>query len=413
MNYGLIGEKLGHSFSAEIHAALGGYEYVLREVPQDGIEAFIKGADFKGINITIPYKERVIPYLDGIDEGARRIGAVNTVVKRNGALLGYNTDFTGLKALLRRVGMTPNGKKTLILGTGGTSKTAFAAVKALGGTEIYKVGRSGRGGALTYEEAYRSHADAAYIINTTPVGMYPDNDGLPVDISRFPALEGVADVVYNPLRTALVQAARTRGIASEGGLYMLVAQAVAASELFTDRHYDAAAVDSVFASLLKSKENIVLVGMPSSGKSTVGKLLAELTGKTFTDTDALIERAAERPAADIIKNEGEAHFRHMESDAVRMAAKEGGQVIATGGGAVLMPENRAALKQNGRLYFLDRPLELLMPTEDRPLARDAAALKKRYEERYDIYTSAADVRIENRGTPKEAADAVIKEFYGK
>lgn len=413
MNYGLIGEKLGHSFSAEIHGALGDYGYELKEIPRDELDAFMKSAPFKGINVTIPYKETVMPYLAHIDEGAAAIGAVNTVVNRGGRLYGYNTDFVGMKALLCRIGIAPKGKKTLILGTGGTAKTATAVVKALGGTVVYKVSRSGADGALTYEEAYVSHSDASYIINTTPVGMYPKIDGCPVDLDRFSRLEGVADAVYNPLRTVLVQSAKERGIAAEGGLFMLVAQAVAASEYFLDTVYDAAVTDKIYKRLLKNKENIVLIGMPSSGKSTVAGLLAERLDKTPVDTDTVVEETAGKTIPDIFEAEGEAAFRDMESNAVKAVSRDGGRIIATGGGAVLRAENVRALKQNGRLYFLDRPLPLLLPTDGRPLSRDADALKKRYNERYGIYTACADCRVENSGTAEMAADMIIKEFFGE
>lgn len=412
MNYGLIGEKLGHSFSAEIHGALG-YEYELKELKAEEIEAFMRAADFKGINVTIPYKQTVMPYLDSIDEGALAIGAVNTVVNRGGVLYGYNTDFYGMLALLKRLGVEPGGKKTLILGTGGTAKTATAVVKALGGTKAYKVSRRPGDGVITYEEAYRNHADAAYIINTTPVGMYPGTDGCPVDITPFTGLLAVADAVYNPLRTTLVQKALARGIRAEGGLYMLVAQAVAAAERFHDTSYDKGVTEEIYHSLYCKKENIVLIGMPGSGKSTIGSLLAEQTGKSFVDTDTLVEEAAGKAISQIFAEEGEAAFRTLETAAIKGAAAQGGLVIATGGGAILREENVAALKQNGRLYYLNRPLEQLLPTEDRPLARDVESIKKRYAERSTLYPAAADIVIDNSTTPTEGAEAIIKEFYGK
>lgn len=411
MEYGLIGEKLGHSFSVDIHSTLGDYDYKLKEIADTELEGFFGIADFKGLNVTIPYKQAVMPYLYQIDDKARDIGAVNTVVNRDGRLYGYNTDFFGLKALLTRIGIDPRGKKILILGTGGTSKTALAVVKDMGGVQVYRVGRTGAEGSLTYEEVYAGHTDADYIINTTPVGMYPKMDACPIELEKFESLKGVADVVYNPLRTVLVQKARAMGLPAEGGLYMLVAQGVAASELFLGKSYDADTVERVFATLAAKKENIVLTGMPASGKSTVGRLLAELLGREFTDTDTMVEAADGRPIPQIFSEDGEAAFRDMETEAVKKVAAVGGAVIATGGGAILRPENVAALKQNGIVVFLDRPLGQLVPDEGRPLSRSEEAIRQRYAERYGIYIATADIRIENSTTPQAAAEAVIKEIH--
>lgn len=413
MKYGLIGEKLSHSFSPEIHGMLGDYEYELTEIAPDSLKEFMESAPFKGINVTIPYKSAVMPYLAWTDGKAKEIGAVNTVVNRGGRLYGYNTDFYGLKALLKRVGANPKGNKTLILGTGGTSKTAMAVVKDMGGEEVYKVSRSGADGAITYEEAVNYHNDCAVIINTTPSGMYPNVDSCPIDLKAFPKLQAVADVVYNPLRTRLVQTATEMGIPAEGGLYMLVAQAVAASQHFFAVSYDDGVVDKIYNRLLRSKENIVLIGMPSSGKSTVGGVLAKKYGKPLADTDRMIEAAVGMKIPDIFAEKGEVFFRDRETEAVKSASVGGGKTIATGGGAVLREENVRALRQNGRLYFLDRPIELLCPTGDRPLTSNTAALEKIYKERYGIYTKAADVRIENDKTPEEAAELIIKELYGE
>ncbi len=413
MNYGLIGEKLGHSFSAEIHALLGDYGYELKEIPKGDLEQFIKDADFKGINITIPYKQAVIPYLDYLDAGAKAIGAVNTVVNKNGKLYGYNTDFFGMHCLLKRVGAMPRGKKTLILGTGGTSKTALAVVKAMGGTEVYRVSRTPSEDTVSYEEAKALHSDAAIIINTTPVGMYPNTDACPIDINAFPALTAVADAVYNPLRSRLVQAAREKGISAEGGLFMLVAQAVRASEYFLGTLYAPQTVNTVYQMIRRKKENIVLIGMPSSGKSTVGDILAAKFGRACVDTDRVIEANQGVRISRIFADKGEKAFRDIEAATVAEVSHSGGVVIATGGGAVLRQENLRALRQNGRLYFLDRPLEKLIPTEDRPLASSRDAIKAKYEERYGIYTEAADVIIENNGSAIEAAERIIKEFYAE
>ena len=414
MNYGLIGEKLGHSFSAEIHAMLGDYGYELKEIPEDGLEQFIKDADFKGINVTIPYKQAVIPYLDHLDTGAKAIGAVNTIVNKNGKLYGYNTDFFGMHSLLRRIGANPRGKKTLILGTGGTSKTALAVIKAMGGTEVYRVSRSSAEDAISYEEAVSLHSDASIIINTTPVGMYPNTDACPIDINAFPQLTAVADAVYNPLRSRLVQAATEKGISAEGGLFMLVAQAVRASEYFLGTVYAPETVNTVFKTMLRKKENIVLIGMPSCGKSTVGNILAARFGRACVDTDRVIEANEGVKISQIFAEKGESAFRDIESATVAEVSLSGGVVIATGGGAVLREENLRALRQNGRIYFLDRPLEKLIPPEDRPLANSIEAIKEKYNERCGIYIEAADVIIkENDGSAMDAAECIIEEFFAE
>ncbi len=410
MKYGLIGEKLGHSFSKEIHARLASYEYELVEVAREDIDAFFAAADFLGINVTIPYKRTVMPHLYCIDEAAKSIGAVNTVVKRDGLLYGYNTDFYGLKKLAEHAGVELSGKKVAILGTGGTSHTARAVVAHLGAKEILTVSRSEGEGVITYTELYASHTDTDVIINTTPVGMYPNAGAAPVDISRFGKLSGVIDAIYNPLSTKLIVDARERGIAAEGGLYMLVAQAVRAAEIFTGESYNDEVIEKVYSDIYKMHECIVLVGMPASGKSSVGRRLCELLGRTMVDTDAMIAEDAGISIPEIFERSGEGVFRDMESRAVRRAASLSGAVIATGGGAVLREENVRALRECGRIYFIDRPLECLMPTDDRPLSRDRDALTALYEKRYPIYLASSDVHIDGSGTVDEVADRIIKEF---
>jgi len=410
--YGCIGEKLRHSFSKEIHAELADYNYDLIEIPKDELFAFATQKSFKAVNVTIPYKETILPYLYAIDESAKEIGAVNTVVNRNGNLYGYNTDFYGMKRLLENAGINVCGKKVVILGTGGTSKTALAVAKSLGATEIIRVSRSARENAISYEELYEYHSDANVIINTTPSGMYPNIFDMPVDISRFEKLSGVADAVYNPLRTRLVLMAKKKGIAAIGGLYMLVSQAVRASEIFIDTSYPADTVNKVFKKIYKSKENIVLTGMPASGKSTVGKMLAESTGRNFIDIDAMIEEAEKKSIPEIFESYGEKYFRDAETRAIKNAAAVSGSVIATGGGAILREENVDALRQNGKLYFIDRPLSELIPTSDRPLSSDSDSIRKRYDERYEIYTKTADAII-NANTDAEGVKTQILEDFFK
>ena len=410
MEYGLIGEHLPHSFSKEIHEQLADYTYELHELTPGELDGFMREKAFKAINVTIPYKRDVIPYLDEISPSAREIGAVNTIVNRNGKLSGYNTDMLGMEALIRRIGLDLRGKTVLILGTGGTSHTAQFVAKHLGAEQIVTVSRSGRDGSVTYEDAPTLYPETAVILNTTPAGMLPKVDAQAIDLSLFPALEGVMDVVYNPLRTQLVQQARSLGLPAEGGLYMLVGQAVAAVEIFLDRKLDPGALDRVFASVLESKESIVLTGMPGSGKTTVGKLLAAQLGRRFYDSDDEITSRTGRTPNEIIREDGEAAFRDVERDVIAALALEPGCVIATGGGAILRGENIRHLRANGRTFFLDRPLDDILPTDDRPLSSDRAALEKRYAERYPVYTATADAVIPVKDTPEAVAEAIRKEL---
>ena len=419
MEYGLIGERLPHSFSKEIHALCGDYAYALTELTPEEIPSFLQKKDFRGINVTIPYKQTVIPFLDAVDEAASAIGAVNTVVNREGRLYGYNTDFYGMQALLRHAKISLSGKKVLILGSGGTAKTARAVATAGEARCVFTVGRTKARADLTYEEAYASHADCEILINTTPCGMYPYGDGtsdraaVPADLSFFPRLCGVIDAVYNPLRTNLILEARSRGIPAEGGLYMLVAQGVLASRLFRgqDREGLDEETDGIFARIAAQKENIVLIGMPASGKTTVGKLLSDALNRPFFDTDEEIVRGAGKEISRIFAEKGEKVFRDLETKAVvALANEKTGCVIATGGGAVLREENLRALRRTGRIYFLDRPLQALLPTPDRPLASTKEAVEARYRERYPLYLAACHVKIDGSGTAEETAQAVRKDF---
>jgi shikimate dehydrogenase len=411
MRCGLLGQTLGHSFSKEIHERLGRYTYELFEVPPEGLDAFLKARDFDGVNVTIPYKQAVIPYLEGMSERASAIGAVNTIVNRGGKLWGDNTDFGGLAALIRRMGLDLGGKTVLIAGTGGTSRTAMAVAAALGAAQTLRMSRSGRDGALTYEAAYAAHGDAEVLIHTTPAGMAPDVDGCAVDLGRLPRLQGVVDVVYNPLTTRLVHEARARGIPAENGLYMLAAQAVLAAEDFIPgARFGDKVTEDIYRALCFEKRSIVLTGMPGSGKSTLGAALAARLGRPFLDTDDEIVRRAGMPITEIFKTRGETAFRALETEVIRAFSLRFGAVVATGGGAVLRRENVDALKQNGTLVFLDRPLAALLPTDDRPLADDADKLKKLYETRCPIYAAAADVTVPVCGTPEETAGAILEKL---
>ncbi|MCI6771376.1 MAG: shikimate dehydrogenase [Oscillospiraceae bacterium] len=390
MKYAVIGEKLGHSFSKVIHEHFAPYKYDIVEVSPDDFDAFMTKRDFSGINVTIPYKQRVMEYLSYIDPMAQEIGAVNTVVNRNGVLYGYNTDFGGLKKLILRQGFDFTDQKVLILGSGGTSKTAFAVSKALGAASVLRVSRKGE---LTYENVLSLHADADFIINTTPCGMFPKNDTAAISLDGFEHLKGVVDVVYNPLETKLVRKAREKGIKGCCGLYMLVAQAVSASEIFLDASYDESVYEDTYKYVLSKKQNIVLTGMPGSGKSTIGKALSEKLGKEFIDTDELIIKNEKMPISEIFARHGESYFRFAETEAIKEASAKSGFVIATGGGAVLKKENVDYLRSNGKIFFLNRPIEDILPTDDRPLSSTRADLQKRFDERYPIYQETADEEI--------------------
>ncbi|MBR2043414.1 MAG: shikimate dehydrogenase [Clostridia bacterium] len=411
MEYGLIAERLGHSFSKEVHARLADYEYELKELKTKAeLDAFMRARAFKAINVTIPYKEDVIPYLDEIDEVARKIGAVNTVVNRNGRLLGFNTDFAGMKAMCEYAGINMQGKKVLILGSGGTSKTSLAVASFMGAREIYQVSRKKSERAIDYAEAYDLHSDAEIIINTTPCGMYPEICGCAIDLSRFKNLQGAVDAVYNPLKTDFYLAAEKQGARAVCGLYMLVAQAVFASERFLDKCYTEGTAERVYKEILKKKQNIVLVGMPASGKTTIGKILAEELGRPFFDTDLLInEKTGLHPSA-IITEQGEKAFRDIEADVIKEVSAFSGAVIATGGGAVLRRENRENLRKNGLIWFVDRPVDLLVTTSDRPLSSTRELLEKRYNERYPIYNGVADFVVNNTKSVDSAVEQIVKEF---
>ena len=405
--YGCIGKKLTHSFSKEIHAKLADYEYELIELNEDEIESFFNKREFNAINVTIPYKQTVIPYLDSLSDVAQRIGAVNTIVKRNGKLYGYNTDYYGMKALIKKIGIDIKDKKVLILGTGGTSKTARVLTDDMGASEVITVSRSKSEKHITYEEAKNEHSDAQVIINTTPSGMYPDCDSQPIDISFFSQLEGVVDAVYNPLCTNLVMNAKRKGIKAGCGLYMLVMQAVVAVEKFLDTEIPETVADGVFASVFASKENIVLTGMPGSGKSTVGKLM-NIDGFSFVDTDEEIEKRCGCSIKELISSKGEKYFRDLETEVIKDVSSKGCQIISTGGGAVLREENVTALKRNGKIFFINAEPERLCPTDSRPLSDTAEKLKNLYDERIDIYKGTADVTVPDMATPEDEAEFILK-----
>lgn len=407
MDYGLIGERLGHSYSAEIHRAFGAYDYELVSLPPDRLEAFVRAGEYRGLNVTIPYKQAVMPLCGEISDTARKIGSVNTIVKRpDGSIYGDNTDYAGFAAMAARAGISFCGKKVAVLGGGGTSLTARAVAADAGAAEIVTVSRKGD---VTYDDLSKA-ADSDIVVNTTPVGMYPRNGEAPVSIERFPRCTGVVDVIYNPLRTALVSEAVERGIACTGGLYMLTAQAARAYALFCGATLPESRLEAVYRSLLSSVENIVLVGMPGSGKTTVGRLLAEKLGRTFVDLDAAVEEKAGMTVPEVFARRGEETFRSYERDAAAEYGRQKGLVIACGGGVVLTARNRAALRQNGRVYLLERRLDLL-ETAGRPLSKDSAALWEMAARRGPLYALARDAVIDNNAAPEAAVERIREDFY--
>lgn len=411
MEYGLLGKVLAHSFSPEIHALIGDYDYRLIELGEDKVEGFLEKRDFKAINVTIPYKQTVMPFLDEISESAKAIGAVNTVINRQGKLYGYNTDFDGLKALIEKLIPSLCGQKVLILGSGGTSHTAQAVAKAMGAKEIIVASIMGEKGTVTYDEAKALHNDADILINTTPCGMYPNIHTVATDLDVFSDLKALADVVYNPLRTELVLRAREKGIPAMGGLYMLTMQGIKAAEHFFSEEIAKEKADEIFSTIINRRENIVLTGMPSCGKTTVGNILSAETGRPIYDVDALIVKRAGCEISEIFEKQGEQYFRDLESAVIaEEVAPLTGAIIATGGGAVLRAENIKNLRKNGKIVFIDRDLSLLTPTSDRPTASDYEAMKKRFEQRYDIYIGTSDIRVDGSLSAEEVAKSVKEEF---
>ena len=404
MEYGLLGERLGHSFSPQIHRDLAGYDYQLLPTPPEAVEDLFARRAFQGLNVTIPYKRTVMPLCDEIDPRAAAIGAVNTVVNRNGRLTGYNTDIDGFLYMARRAGVDMAGKKVVILGSGGTSRTARAAAGELGAREIVTVSRRGED---NYQNLSR-HADAQVLVNTTPVGMYPNWGQSPVSLESFPALEGVLDVVYNPLRTALLLQAEERGLPCSCGLPMLVAQAKRAAELFTGQNIDDSRTEAVLHGLREQLTSIVLIGMPGCGKTTVGRALAEKLGRTFVDLDEEIVRRAGTSIPEIFAREGEAGFRERESALVREFGERTGLVVSTGGGVVTRRENYIPLKQNGLLLHLRRDPAAL-PTDGRPLSQ-ATAPEELWRRRAPLYAAFADGEIDNNGTLAGTLEQIEKEM---
>lgn len=398
MKYCLIGKKLGHSYSKIIHE-MQGLDYSLAEVEESALCDFVKG-DYDGFNVTIPYKKDIIPLLDEIDESAKQIGAVNTVLRKGGRLYGYNTDVFGMEFALKRAKISLKDKVIMILGTGGTSLTATAVCKRAGAKEVVYVSRNG---VLNYKNCYDCKVDV--IINTTPVGMFPAVGEKPVELARFIGLEGVFDCIYNPLRTNLIIEAEGLGLKCSGGLPMLVAQGLKAEEIWLGKEVEESSYEEILKAIEGEKKNIVLIGMPSCGKTTVAKLLAKKTGKEVVDTDELIFKRQGLKPSEIIEKLGESYFRDKESLAVKEASEQNGVIIATGGGAVLREENVTALKRNGILFYLERSVEKLID-EDRPLSKNGA-IGRLFELRKPIYEGVCDKKVSNDGDVNKAVEEIL------
>ena len=406
MKCGLLGRKLGHSYSPQIHALMDDYSYELFEKEPEEVGEFVRNGDYDAMNVTIPYKKDVIPYLDEIDDIARRLGSVNTIVRRpDGRLEGHNTDYYGFLSLIEHSGIQVYGRKVLVLGTGGTSVTAQAVLADLG-AQVVVISRSGENNYGNLEQ----HYDAQVIVNTTPVGMYPNTGAAPLDIRLFPQLRGVLDVIYNPSRTQLLLDADEQWIDCDNGLWMLVAQAKLASEFFTGKKLSTGIIASIHRKLENQMMNLVLIGMPGCGKSTVGKLLAERTGKTFVDADEEIVKLAGKSIPEIFADEGEEAFRAYETQVLGELGKRSGLVIATGGGCVTRDRNFPLLHQNSNIVWLRRDTALL-PTEGRPLSQ-SQKLADMYRVRQPLYEAFSDFSVDNSGTPQDCAEAILSALEG-
>ena len=401
MKCGLLGRKLSHSYSPQIHSYLGDYSYDLFEKEPEELEGFLRNGDFTGLNVTIPYKKEVIPYLDDLSPVAKKMGAVNTIVRRaDGTLFGHNTDYFGFCSMVKKSGLDVNGKKVLVLGSGGASNTAVAALNELG-AKVIVISRTGEN---NYENLSR-HYDARVIVNTTPVGMYPNTGTTPVELDSFDDLEGVLDVIYNPQRTLLLLDAENLNIPTENGLWMLVAQAKESAEYFLGSQLDDSIIPEIHKKLTIQMQNIILIGMPGCGKSTVGQALAEKLGRKFVDADQQIESMAGKSIPDIFSQDGESAFRDWETKVLIALGKQSGMVIATGGGCVTQLRNYPFLHQNGTIVWLQRDIAKL-PTDGRPLSQ-ANSLEAMFAKRKMLYQAFADITVNNDGLLSETVSTII------
>lgn len=402
MKCGLLGRTLGHSYSPQIHSYLGDYSYTLFEKEPEDVGSFLQNGDFTAINVTIPYKKDVMPYCAELTDCAKKMGAVNTIVRRaDGTLIGHNTDYFGLHYTFDRMGLSLNGKKVLVLGSGGASVTTVIVLKELGANVVI-ISRTGEN---NYTNLHL-HQDAAAIVNTTPVGMYPNAGVSPVDLDMFPNLEGVLDIIYNPAKTKLLLDADERKIPGENGLWMLVAQAKEAAEWFTGTKINDDVIPEIYDKMCKRMENIVLIGMPGCGKSTIGKLLAQELNREFVDADVEIEKKAGMSIPEIFGAQGEEGFRKIETQVLAQLGQKSCLVIATGGGCVTRAENYPLLHQNGTIYWIKRDITSL-PTDGRPLSQ-AGKLEQMYQIRKPLYEQFADHAVSNDTSPDDAVAKILK-----
>lgn len=418
MKYGLIGEHLGHSFSKQIQTRIAeienvkDYDYQLVELDKEEFKEFMEKKDFKGINVTIPYKKDVIPYLDEMDESAKAIGAVNTIINVDGKLKGYNTDFGGFLYMVKAHNVHMEGKKVLIIGNGGACAAVKAVCKHENAKDIVIVSRSANRGAISYDEMYTSHLDADIVVNTSPVGMFPNIVNAPIDVSWFHKLECVLDVVYNPILTRLCFEAQEADIKRVIGLEMLIAQAKYTFEIFENMSFDDSIIDEIKKEMLKDRCNIVLIGMPSAGKTTIGKMLEEKLGKEFFDLDDMIIAKAGKSIPEIFQESGETGFRAIETEVAIEASKMNNKIIATGGGVVKHKVNMDFLRLNGITIFIDRDIDKLISSDpNRPLSSSKQALQQMYKERYPLYQKYATYIAVNNANIEETVDDIVNAYH--
>ena len=407
MKLGLIGKTLGHSWSWQIHDMLIHEHYQNWELSEDEVIPFLEKKDFTGINVTIPYKEKVMTVLDEISPTAEKIGAVNCIINRDGRLYGYNTDCDGFMELVQTAGMHMEGKHAAVLGSGGAAKAVMAGVSQLGGIPVM-VSRHPHDDMISYQQMYAMQNRFSFLVNATPVGMFPHMDETPADLDVFEHLEGVVDVVANPLRTKLCFQASCKGIPSTGGLGMLVYQAAAADALFTGQKVPQERIDACLGTLLKERRNIVLIGMPTSGKSSVAQMLGKQSGQQVYDMDTLLEQQLGTSIRTCFETHGEAYFRAKETRLARELANKEGVIISCGGGIIKNPENMQVLSQHGVVVWLQR--NSLFPSSDRPLSADEDSLKKLYEQRRGLYEMYSDIQVENNGTLEDTAEQILKKI---